>query len=223
MVTHFLFDIDGTLIGHCPSHGKAMFQAMREVYGCEPDRSGLIFAGMTDWQIARELLLRANLSLEAIDEKMPRFVERVSEIFDTLVTNGDICELPHARATVQRLQDQGHHLSLVTGNFIRIAYRKMRFLGLHEHFPVGGFGSDHHHRPHLPKLACERALAHYGATPSSAFVVGDTIRDIEAAKANNLGVIAVGTGRHASVQDLLAAGADYAIADLSQFPWKDFK
>ena len=198
-----------------------MFQAMREVYGADPDRSGLNFAGMTDWQIARELLQRANFTVAAIDEKMPRFIERASEIFDTLVTQGDICELPHARSTVQRLNELGHHLSLVTGNFIRIAYKKMEFLGLHEHFPAGGFGSDHHHRPHLPKLACERAHAHYRTRPHKEFIVGDTLRDVEAGKANNIAVIAVATGRHGpSLAEFRAAGADYVIQDLSHFPWE---
>ena len=53
-----------------------------------------------------------------------------------------------------------------------------------------------------------------GGSGDRIVIIGDTPHDVSAAKANDAFALAVATGRD-SVEDLLACGADVALADLS--------
>ncbi len=83
--------------------------------------------------------------------------------------------------------------SLVTGNFERVARRKLAAAGIGHHFPEGqgGFGSDAEARAELPPVARERA----GGWPRErTVVIGDTPRDIACARADGVRVVGIATG-----------------------------
>jgi phosphoglycolate phosphatase-like HAD superfamily hydrolase len=65
-------------------------------------------------------------------------------------------------------------------------------------------------------LAIERATAHHGRAfaPERVTIIGDTPLDVDCAKAHGCRAIGVATGPY-SVEQLAAAGADLAVADLS--------
>ncbi len=97
---------------------------------------------------------------------------------------------------VQRLRGMGVVLGLGTGNLERGARVKLERAGLNGYFAFGGYGSDSEDRVELLKAGRSRAEKHCG-TPISAsdvFVVGDTERDILAAKRAEFKVIAIATG-----------------------------
>jgi phosphoglycolate phosphatase-like HAD superfamily hydrolase len=98
-------------------------------------------------------------------------------------------------------------LGLQTGNFVENAYIKLKAFNLDTYFPFGAFGSDHEDRNKLPLLAIERAnnLIGYPAfSEINTLVIGDSHRDIECAKSNNLPVLAVATG-------------NFSVGELSKF------
>lgn len=212
-----LFDIDGTLVWGGPAK-DAFETAMVETYGTAGDVSGVSFAGKTDPQIARELLVGAGLDDERIDVGLAELWERyLSHLEEGIgrhpvtVLSG-VPELLHALMAVD-----GVALGLVTGNIAGGARLKLGSAGLWEHFAIGGYGSDHEERDHLPGIALERARAHWGADlgPRDAVIVGDTPRDVACGKAGGTRTLAVATGRFTS-SALRTAGADHVVEDLSE-------
>lgn len=209
-----LFDIDGTLVSGGPA--KAAFvAAMAETYGTTGDPDGVSFAGKTDPQIARELLSGAGLDRCTIDEGMPQLWERYLSHLESALESQSVRVLPGVRALLDGLAAlEGIALGLVTGNIAGGAKLKLRSAGLWGHFGIGGYGSDHEERDHLPGIALSRARAHWGPSlgPEHAIVVGDTPRDVACGRAGRMRTLAVATGQF-STQDLRAAGADHVLAD----------
>ena len=103
---------------------------------------------------------------------------------------------------------------LGTGNFQRTGEAKLVHYGIAKFFPgcIGGFGDDHELREELIRIGIARLRG--GTRAPRVVIVGDTPHDVAAAKANNAFALAVATGRD-SAEELLACGADVALADLS--------
>jgi phosphoglycolate phosphatase-like HAD superfamily hydrolase len=89
------------------------------------------------------------------------------------------------------------HLALLTGNLERTAWAKLKAAGLDSYFDWGAFGSDHHDRNQLPRIAAHRFQERTGRTfpASRTVIVGDTEHDISCARFGGTWVIAVCTGR----------------------------
>ena len=103
-------------------------------------------------------------------------------------------------------------LGLATGNFRRACLLKLEYYELNAHLTDGGFGEDAEDRGDMVRSAIQRLSN--GSKPGQIWIIGDTPRDVEAARANNVRCLAVATG-DSSVDELRAAGADVALKDLS--------
>jgi phosphoglycolate phosphatase-like HAD superfamily hydrolase len=107
--------------------------------------------------------------------------------------------------------------SLLTGNVQPNALLKVASFGLDRFLDleVGGFGSDHWHRPSLVKVARGKAEQRYGTTfaGTATVLVGDTPLDVAAGRAGDARVVAVATGPY-GVDELQATGPDAVLADL---------
>ena len=79
-------------------------------------------------------------------------------------------------------------------------------------FSFSGFSGDSPQRPVCEKTL-ERARKLHGYEGDQIFVIGDTPRDVEAAKPFNLYTIAVATGRY-STSELEKTGADFVLQNL---------
>ena len=93
---------------------------------------------------------------------------------------------------------------------------KLAPVGLNDYFAFGGYGSDHGERQHLIRIGAERGAARLGRPREECrvVVIGDTPKDIAAAQAIGAECLAVATGSY-TVEALLAAGATWAMTDLS--------
>lgn len=105
--------------------------------------------------------------------------------------------------------------SLLTGNFEPVARLKLERAGIGSYFArgQGAFGSDAEDRNELPAIARARAGRVDGGTPwprERTVIIGDTPRDIDAARADRLRCVAVATGPF-TVGEL--ADADFVAAD----------
>jgi len=109
--------------------------------------------------------------------------------------------MPGVEDTLQYLADRGAILGLATGNLEMIGWIKMDRAGLREWFRFGGFSDQFPVRAELIGDAARKARELAGPD-ATICVVGDTPRDIEAAHANHLPVVAVATG-HFSFDDLM--------------------
>jgi phosphoglycolate phosphatase-like HAD superfamily hydrolase len=105
---------------------------------------------------------------------------------------------------------------VVTGNFEATARIKLQAAGLACRLNFGAYASDSSHRPDLPVIAKQRWEMSAGRPISAerCVIVGDTPKDLEAARANGMKCVLVGTGRY-PVEDLRYYSPDACVADLT--------
>ncbi len=196
-----LFDIDGTLMASAGAGMRALGRAMREVTGLDLAVLGVLPDGKTDPGIVREAFTLGGLAEQhwpdaetALFARYPDYLheELRSERAGLRVLPGVPQLLDHLHA------HPDFHLGLLTGNLERTALLKLEKVGLAHYFPIGGYGSDCHQRENLGRFAVERATRHYGTSyaPEQVWIVGDTERDVQAARAIQARVLAVATGRY---------------------------
>ena len=216
-----LWDIDGTLV-QAGEVGRDIFnEAFQAVVGRPPDRVAarmLAMAGRTDPEIALEFLTAHDIAEGA--SHLPAFSEA---LVTALAAKAALIRergraLPGAREALAALgRTEGVVQSLLTGNVEPNALLKLASFELDGYldFEVGGFGSDHHHRPSLVEVARTKAERKYAtAFPGPATVlVGDTPLDVAAGRAAGARVVAVATGPF-RVEELESSGADAALEDL---------
>jgi len=112
---------------------------------------------------------------------------------------------------------EGVLLGCVTGNFAEAARMKLQAAGIDpDSFGANGFGGQAATRSALVRLAMDRgaSLAGQPIRAHDVIVVGDTPRDVDAAKANGCACLAVATGNF-TAEVLSAAGPDAVVSDLT--------
>ena len=216
MHTLILFDIDGTLVRGTTA--KFAFEtAMLETYGTAGAVDSYDFSGKTDPQIARELLSAAGLEDAVVEAGFAGLWDRYIGELESRIISNPMRLLPGVQSLIEALDAEPDvALGLVTGNIVRGARAKLGSVGLAEYFEVGGYGSDHEVREHLPAIALERAFEAWGVRfpPESAVIVGDTPRDVECGKHEGTRTVAVATGRIPR-ERLETTGADAVFDDFS--------
>jgi phosphoglycolate phosphatase len=214
--TVLLFDIDGTLITTGGVGRKALERAFHERYGRD-DATRFPFDGMTDRLIAR-------LGLEAIGvTATDAAIVEILEFYVELLAE----EVALADAKVYRLHDgiaealsaaaaRGHGVGLGTGNVREGARIKLERLGVHDQFAFGGFGCDAEDRTELIRRGAERGAEHLRVPLASCrvVVIGDTPKDVAAARGIGAESIGVATGSFSRVA-LLECGATHAFDSLA--------
>ena len=85
-------------------------------------------------------------------------------------------------------------------------------------FPIGAYGSEADDRNELPKLALDRAIAHvrHNISGQDVIIIGDTVKDVEAARAIGGVAVTVFTGFE-DRQLLINSKPDYMLEDLTTF------
>jgi phosphoglycolate phosphatase-like HAD superfamily hydrolase len=211
-----LFDIDGTLVWGGPAK-HAFVDALVETYGTSGSVEMVSFAGKTDPQIARELLVGAGLQRAEIDEGLERLWERYLAHLEERLSDDPVEVLPGVGDLLSVLAEHDDiGVGLLTGNIHGGARLKLDSGGLWGHFRFGSYGSDHEERDELPAIAVSRARALWGdlVRAEAAIVVGDTPRDVACGRAGGTRTLAVATGSY-SLQELEAVGPDHVLPDLS--------
>ena len=217
-----LFDIDGTLITCGGAGRRAMERAFYEATGSS-DHIAFGFGGMTDKAIAREGLTRANrntgpqnidrvlaLYLRFLDDELSRDATQPAPAFRIL---------PGVHALLDALLDHEREgrvtIGLGTGNLVEGAQRKLEHAALWHRFAFGGFATDHEDRAALLEAGAQRGHARLNHEPATVVVIGDTLRDIDAAKRIGAPCLAVATG-HVSFDELRAHGAEDVAQSLEE-------
>jgi phosphoglycolate phosphatase-like HAD superfamily hydrolase len=215
-----LWDVDGTLV-QAGEVGRDIFtEAFQAVLGRDPDQvtaKALVMAGRTDPEIALEFLAAHQVEGE---RHLPAFGEA---LVTALAAKAAVIRergraLPGAKQVLAALgRTEGVVQSLLTGNMEPNALIKLASFELDGYldFEVGGFGSDHRHRPSLVEVARTKAEAKYGTAFAGAatVLVGDTPLDVAAGRAGGARTVAVATGPY-RVEELRTCGADAVLADL---------
>ncbi len=216
-----LFDLDGTLL-HARDGMVAFRRALCEVFGVTFPGGQLRTDGMTDQAIVKEMLFRAGSPKVPTAREMKILEETHGQLLQAAIDSGEIVvEAKYGAEKVLRsLRDSGRYrLAVVTGNFAKAAAVKLGAAGLADHFDIGAYGSDHFDRAKIAALGRQRAEACWKEQipVERCVIVGDTIRDLGAARANGMLAMLVATGR-ASYDELAPLGAEILIED-----WRDDK
>ncbi len=197
--TLVLWDIDGTLLRGHGIGQRSMEAAFRDVLGLTAFAMDTIpFHGNTDPLIIAAGL--AALGHDATHATHATHLTRITEAYLAILQAevgraNPFVRLPGAAEVVDALAPHTHQ-GLGTGNVEAAAWLKVRSVDLHHHFHFGGFGSDAGDRGELLRIGRDRGAAQLGVTPEACrvIVIGDTLRDIAAARAIDAEVIAVATG-----------------------------
>jgi len=192
----YLFDIDGTLLrSRDRVHFDSVAAGVHRVTGFEITLAGVLLHGSTDTAILREAYRQAGLPDNILEERYEAILEAMRNCVAERRTELDPVVMPGVNEALHYLAKKGALLGVASGNLEAIGWIKIEAAGLREWFKFGGFSDHFPVRAELIGQAANKAreLAGKGA---KICVVGDTPRDIDAARANFLSVIAVATGRY---------------------------
>jgi len=212
-----LWDIDGTLVRSGLVGSDVFGQAVEQVLGTRP-QTHVILSGKTDRQIVEEYLAQEGSEDPA---HIPAVLDRLEQEFarqvGRIAAEGSPCL--GGEAALRNLGGvAGVEQTVLTGNIAPNALLKLAAFGLDRYLDleVGAYGIEHSDRRSLLPLAWKRQRELRGIDyhPHETWIVGDTPRDLECARAGAAHCLLVATGRH-DFAELEALGPDSALKDLS--------
>jgi phosphoglycolate phosphatase len=204
-----LWDIDGTLL----RGREAAVAAWRAVVQTELKAAiawdALDTSGATDVSIALQICAQAGREAEAASVLLARYVEELT----VRLQDDPAIALPNAREVLAHITAaSGYANLLLTGNLRRAAQAKLSSCGLAEFCRDGAFGESGPERNQVAAAARRLVDETWGDTVPL-LVIGDTPRDIAAARFIGAAVIAVASGAH-SVESLARHQPDYLLPAL---------
>lgn len=215
-----LWDVDHTLIDNAGVSKEiyaAAFTALTGRRACEVAQT----EGRTDPEIMADLLRVHGVAAFPWPQVEHALEAAGAAHREALAARGTV--LPGVVDLIDALADRsGVVQTVVSGNIRANVDVKLGALGLMGSLDleVGGYGSDDRDRPRLVSLARSRAALKYGSEygdEANSVVIGDTPRDIEAARIGGARVLAVASGAH-TVEELRSAGATYVLSTLVDTP-----
>jgi len=214
-----LFDVDGTLVHAAGAGRRSLERVLSGEFGrVEHALSGLRLDGMTDRLIVREVLVALGRTFE--DSLCDRILESYVVALREEIQGPGFRVLPGVVEVLTDLATAGATVGLCTGNVAEGARLKLARGGIDRFFEWGpdaiaGFAHDGEARELLVRAALDRGASRLGwaLDPGDALVVGDTPRDVSAARAHGVPVVGVATGRYGA-EELRRAGAHGVLATL---------
>ncbi len=219
-----LFDIDGTLILSGGAGTRAFNRVFEEFYGIPNVMNGYQPQGKTDTLITYELYTQA-FGHPPTDTEVQRILHRYVEFLrEEVPKSPGYRVLPGVREILEDLsQDPRVLLGLATGNIEEGAKAKLSRADLFKYFEFGVYG-DHRDRGEILRQARDlgRDIARERGIPEDRVIaIGDTVRDIWAARAASIEIVVVATGPEPP--ELLASETpDLLIPQLNDPKFKEY-
>ncbi len=135
-------------------------------------------------------------------ERLAEVADRYRQLYRELALAPTVA-LPGAHAAVEAVRSAGGRVAVITGKYEPNARLHLEHSGLHADVLVGDLWAE----------TKGDALREHGAT----VYVGDHLGDIRGARRADAVAVGVATGPYGA-EELLAAGADVVLADLTEFP-----
>lgn len=216
-----LFDLDGTLVNAGGAGRTSLRKAIKELYGVEPEFDHSLISGRTDldnFSIVYSLIKKGKKPTAA---EMKKMKAKYLEILPTEVHAVVRCKkydlIPGVEKFLKMLaKDKDVILGLGTGNLEEGTKIKLEPSKLASYFTVGGYGEDGQTREEMLQAAVKRAEKKFKTKlePDQVYVIGDTHRDICAAK--NCGFhSAVLTNGFGDAQKIQRAAAELETKDFN--------
>ncbi|MFO1432157.1 MAG: haloacid dehalogenase-like hydrolase [Candidatus Competibacteraceae bacterium] len=206
-----LWDIDGTLLRGSKAAIAAWQAAVQVELEADIDWRALDTSGATDVSIALQICAQAGREATAITSLLARYVEELA----LRLQEDPAIALPNAREVLAHVTaDSDYANLLLTGNLRRAAQAKLSSCGLAEFCRDGAFGESGPERNQVAAAARRLVSAIWGDTVPL-LVIGDTPRDIAAARFIGAAVLAIASGNHA-IGSLARHRPDYLLPALPQ-------
>lgn len=189
-----IWDIDGTILD-CKGCGRmALSRTFERLHGHRDAFVDVDLTGKIDIEVIEEVVRHHVIS----DFNLERFMTAYGRVLEDVMHQIEgIGVLPGVREVLDRIKDEkDYYLTIATGNCKTGALGKMSHCGVDAYFETGAYGDQARDRAALIGVAIRNAQAHYGVDfdETGIFYLGDTPKDIEAAKANGIQSVAVSTG-----------------------------
>lgn len=208
-----LIDLDGTLVDSVPDLAWCVDETMKRI-GLEVRGE----AAVRDWiGNGIERLVRRALVNAYEGEPDEALFDRAFPIFMALYQE-HVCVhstvFPGIREGLAYLEAQGLRLGVVTNKAASFTEPLLAKLGLLDHFGIIVSGDTlEFKKPHPAPLL--HAAGHYGIAPQQSLMIGDSMHDVEAARAAGFQIACVTYGYNHGM-DIRAAHPDAVIDSLTQ-------
>ncbi len=202
----FLFDLDGTLIDSVYQNVIAWRNALAR-----------LDIDLSVWRIHRRIGMSGGLFVSALLRETGRFLsdQEIDSLMEDhageyLAQVGSVRALPGARELLAALTEQSVPWAIATSGRAAVARLALPLLGLPDDAPIVTRDMVRHAKPDPDLFLAAAALI--GVDPEAAWVVGDSVWDLLAARrarALGIGLLSGGYGR----EELERAGAYRVYAD----------
>ena len=221
-----LFDKDGTLIDFQRTWGPATHAVMRALSGGDPARlqeqADALHLSLDDmrFRLTSPFIAGSTMSYGQIWARAlgREDVHDVTLEIDALTKHESLKSMTpigDPRAVLLRLTQAGLRLGVGTNDSEASARRQIAALGIGDLLDyVAGYDSGHGSKPE-PGMVLAFAR-HLGVAPHRVAMVGDTMHDLDAARAAGAMAVAVLSGPAA--HDDIRRHADYVVDDISHLP-----
>lgn len=202
---------------HCGADGtKALNETFRKLYGVEDAFSKAGIGHAMDAVILDRIMESNRLDKSGLERVKKEYIG----ILDLILSeNTDKRILPGVREILEHIEaGEDSYNALLTSNLRIGAETKLKSVGLHQHFPVGGFGDDFGEKWDAAAKGIREAEEYYGVKfpKQNIYIIGDSLYDIECAKKIEAVSIGVSTG-FAEYEILKSREPDYLYEDLSDW------
>lgn len=216
--TLVLFDIDGTLVDCGRSSGKCFAAAFQQAFGVPcPIFSPEDVAGLTDAAILKEVVRRLDRRWGDFDRRRDLAFEIYARNLAVELKHQPARALPGAHRAIQAVRGMaGFAVGLLTGSTEATAKIKIESAGIDfGQFACGAYSEDGESRESLPPTARARFSSLFAREPKVTILIGDTPRDVQAARATGCEFVGVTTGPYHRAA-LEEAGARVILNDLTE-------
>ncbi len=184
-----IFDLDNTLVDFFKIHDKAFHKTLKTVYKCPGCYKKVDFAGRIIPDSIRDMCKLCGVPGFFVEMNIQKAMKLYEKAFlDALPGKTKQFIIPGAVKILDALKGK-HKLTLVTSDDAKVTKKILQATGLGRYFPVRVYGEDAKTRPERVKLAIEKSK-YIGPV----VVIGDSVHDIDAGKANNAITIGMLTG-----------------------------
>ncbi len=197
-----LFDVDGTLVKAGGCGLKALNRAILSMSGVDDICSQFELQGSTDrdnFNNAFKAAFGRKPSKKEFTKLKEKYLEVLPEEVDKAVEDGRYENIKGVENFLKYLSNCSDvFLALATGNFEEGAHLKLVPSGISHYFSIGGFGGDYERREDMLMSAVKNVEKFIGEKiqPPQVYVIGDTEKDVQAAKAHGYhsGIVMDGFG-----------------------------
>jgi len=220
-----LFDIDGTLVQPLrPVDAIQRFRyAIQKVFGedigpiTEERWKKKRYNGTVDRYILWDLASQVGVKRDAFIDRIGEIGDACVEYFDSIASKGPLYGMiPDGKRLVDAVI-AATHLSegVLTGNLGQGASYKLHAAG-YQDFSFGVYGHEADNREDLARLVLPKAEVYFGQQfmPSDIVIIGDTINDVECARAIGAQVVIVATGWNVEKSEFTASPPDLHVDTL---------